>query len=271
MAIVTVLGTGRMGAPIARRLLAAGHRVTVWNRTASRAAPLVEAGARPAECPQAAVRNAEVVITMLTDAAAVDAVLFAAGGAAGALEPGTCLVDMSTIGPAAVRDLARRLPPGVMLVDAPVKGSVGSAEEGTLTVLVGGEDSAVDRVTPILQVLGAVRRCGGPGSGAALKVVLNTALLTAMAAFADTLAVAEALGVDHGTALEAVRVSPLGGALDRATATGASFPIALAGKDLDLALSHSDGATARVVRAAAQVLRAAPDQSADIAALMGRN
>ncbi|MGY0233937.1 NAD(P)-dependent oxidoreductase [Longispora urticae] len=268
MTVIAVLGTGHMGAPIARRLLAAGHQVTVWNRTAARTADLVALGARPAATPAGAVRDAELVITMLTDAAAVDAVLFGAEGAVGALPAGTPLVDMSTIGPDAVRDLARRLPAGIDLVDAPVGGSVGATEAGELRVLVGGPDAAVDRVSPVLGVLGTVRRCGPTGSGAALKLVLNTALVTGLAALADTLAVAGAVGVDRDAALEVLAASPLGAAIARGTAGGASFAVALAAKDIDLALDALGATPAPVARAAAATLHAAPDPSADLATLV---
>jgi 3-hydroxyisobutyrate dehydrogenase-like beta-hydroxyacid dehydrogenase len=122
MTSIAVLGTGHMGAPIARRLLATGHRVTVWNRTSSRASEVP--GAEVAASPAHAAREVEVAIVMVTDAAAVDAVLFGPGGAAAALRPGASVVQMSTIAPAEVRDVARRLPDGVDLVDAPVAGSV---------------------------------------------------------------------------------------------------------------------------------------------------
>jgi 3-hydroxyisobutyrate dehydrogenase len=210
-----------------------------------------------------------VVIVMVTDAAAVDAVLFGPGGAAAALRPGACVVQMSTIAPGEVRGLARRLPEGVDLLDAPVAGSVAAAEAGGLTLLVGGDDAATRRAAPVLEVLGTVRRCGGVGSGAALKLVFNTALVTGVAALADTLAVAEAVGVGRAAALDALRPSALGGAVTRATATGASFSLALAGKDIDLALGELGATPAPVARAAAQALRALPDQAADISALIG--
>lgn len=262
---IAVLGAGHMGAPIARRLRSAGHDVAAWNRTAARTVPLAGAGVRVAPTPVAAATGAEIVITMLTDAAAVHHVTSAA---APGLRPGTCLVEMSTIGPAAVHDLARRLPAGVDLVDAPVAGSVTAAATGTLTLLAGGEPTAVDRVSPALAALGTVRRCGGPGSGAALKLVLNTALLTAVTALADTVAVAGAVGVDRETALAALRAGPLGGAVGRAAATGASFAIALARKDLDLALGAVDGAAVPVARGAAHLLHAAPEPDADISQLV---
>ena len=253
MAKIAVLGTGRMGAAIARRLLDTGHHVTVWNRTAGKTAPLVAAGARAAPTP--AVPGAEVVITMLTDAAAVRDVV-----AAAALRPGSVLVEMSTIGPVAVREL--RVPDGVGLVDAPVLGSVAAAESGRLTVLAGGE---VDRALPILESLGTVRRCGGLGGGAALKLVANTALVTGLAALADTVAVARAAGVDVDIALSVVANGALGGAVTRAAATRAAFPIALAAKDLKLVLGL---ASPPVVRAAAAILREAPDQAADLGTII---
>jgi 3-hydroxyisobutyrate dehydrogenase len=257
-----------MGAPIARRLLAAGHVVTVWNRTSSRTDPVAEAGAHASASPAEAVVDAEVVITMLTDAAAIDAVLFGPGGAAPVLRAGTCVVQMSTIGPDEVRDLAQRLPDGVDLVDAPVGGSVAAAEAGTLLVLAGGENAALNRAAPILEVLGTLRRCGDAGDGAALKLVLNTALVTAMAALADTVAVADAVKVDRQTALNALTTGPLGGAVKRATATGASFSFALAGKDLDLALRELDHTPAPIAHAAGQAIAAMPDQTADIATIV---
>ncbi|WP_412540251.1 NAD(P)-dependent oxidoreductase [Longispora sp. K20-0274] len=295
MTVIALLGTGHMGAPIARRLLAAGHQLTVWNRTPARAAPLTALGAGSAGTPAEAVAGAEIVITMLTDAAAVESVLFGPAGPGGAPETGggaevggggrvggatipagavpamaagTIVVDMSTIGPDAVRDLARRLPPGIDLVDAPVGGSVDAAEAGTLRVFAGGPAPTVDRVAPVLAALGTVRRCGPTGSGAALKLVLNTSLVTGLAALADTLAVAAAVGIDRETALEVLAASPLSGAIARGTNTGASFAIALAAKDIDLAIATLGGTPAPVARAAAATLRAAPDQSADLATLV---
>ncbi len=257
-----------MGAPIARRLLNTDHQVTVWNRTPSRAEPLVAAGAVLAASPAAAVAGADVVITMLTDATAVETVLFGPDGAAPALPARAVVVEMSTVGPAAVARLSRRL--SADLVDAPVGGSVAAAEAGELIVLAGGERSTVDRVIGVLKSLGTVRRCGGPGTGAAFKLVLNTALVTSLAALTDTLAVADAVGVDRATALDALAAGPLGGAVRRATSTGSAFPVALASKDLNLALSTLAGRDAPVIAAAAGLMHAASDQTADIATILAR-
>ncbi|KKK07591.1 NAD(P)-dependent oxidoreductase [Micromonospora sp. HK10] len=264
---LALLGTGTMGTAIGRRLLAVGHRPTVWNRTAARTAPLVAAGARAAATPAEAVRDADVVITMLTDATAVRDVLRSAGPA---LRPGAHVIEMSTVGPAALPELAALLPPGVHLVDAPVAGSAPAAEAGRLTVLAGGDEAALDRVAPVLARLGTVRRCGGPGRGAARKLVLNTALVTAVAAVADALAVAEAVGLDRRTALDALAGGPLGAAVDRATSTDAAFAVSLAAKDARLALAALDGAPAPLLRAAATVLATAPHPDLDLATLTRR-
>ncbi|WBB68110.1 NAD(P)-dependent oxidoreductase [Micromonospora sp. WMMD812] len=267
MTEIAVLGTGRMGTPIAHRLLAAGHPVTVWNRTAARAEPLRRAGARVAATPAEAVRGVHLAVTMLTDPAAVDTVLFGSDGAAAALPPGACLVEMSTIGPDAVRALARRLPDDVHLVDAPVGGSVDAAAAGRLRILAGGPAAAVERVGPVLAALGTVRHLGPTGAGAAAKLVLNTALLVGVAGVADALSVARAAGVGREAALDLLREGPLGAAVARATAVDADFPIALAGKDLGLVLGDLAGTAVPLVRAAQAALAAAPDPAADIATL----
>jgi 3-hydroxyisobutyrate dehydrogenase-like beta-hydroxyacid dehydrogenase len=268
MTAIAVLGTGHMGTPIARRLLATGHRVRVWNRTKARAAPLAAAGADIAMSPGEAVRDADVVITMLTDGDAVQTVLFGPGGAAADLAGTACVIQMSTIGSAGIQDVARRLPDGVELVDAPVAGSVSAAGTGRLVVLVGGTDAAADRAAPILQTLGTVRRCGGLGAATAVKLVLNTALVTAVAALADTLAVADAVGVAREVALDALAAGALGGAVTRVTDGGSSFAIALAAKDLDLARRELAGFRAAVADAAAELLHCATDPTADISALI---
>ncbi|MGC4865266.1 NAD(P)-dependent oxidoreductase [Micromonospora sp. DT53] len=263
---IALLGTGTMGTAIGRRLLTSGHRLTVWNRTSARAAPLVDAGARAAGSPAEAVRDADVVITMLTDAVAVRQTVVDSGAAL-ALRPGTPVIEMSTIGPGGVAELATLLPAGVPLVDAPVAGSAEAAETGRLVVLAGGEEAVVERVAPLLGTLGTVRRCGGSGRGAALKLVLNTALVTAVTAVADALAVADAVGVDRRTALDALATGPLGGAVARATTTDAAFAATLAAKDARLALDVLGDAPAPLLRAAASALAAARHPEGDIARL----
>jgi 3-hydroxyisobutyrate dehydrogenase len=202
------------------------------------------------------VAGAEVVVTMLADPPAVDAVLFGPDGAAAALAPTAVLVDMSTIGPDAVGRVAARLPAGVELVDAPVAGSTGAAAEGTLRIFAGGPAAALARVRPVLDRLGTVTECGASGTGAALKLVLNTALVTALASLSEVLAVAEAVGVPRDTALETLRSGPLGIAVNRATNHNGHFSVSLAAKDLDLALAAA-GRSLPVAAAAGGRLREA--------------
>jgi 3-hydroxyisobutyrate dehydrogenase-like beta-hydroxyacid dehydrogenase len=243
---VAVLGTGRMGSAMARRLSAAGYRVTVWNRHADKAR--IE-GTRLAGRPAEAVAGADLVIVMLADADAVRETV-----AAAAMRDGT-LVQMSTIGPEATRAIAAGLPGDVDFVDAPVGGSVDAAASGTLTILASGAPEVLSRVEPVLRHLGTVKRVE---NGSAAKLVVNTAMLTALGALHDTLAVAEALGVDR----DLLASGPLGGALARADSATADFPVALAAKDLRLT-----GAETPLVVAALNLLDAVPDQAADVSAM----
>ncbi|MFC7218614.1 NAD(P)-binding domain-containing protein [Streptomyces polyrhachis] len=262
MTEIAFLGLGSMGLPMARRLLDAGHPLTVWNRTASRAEPLAAAGARVARTPAEAVAGAAVVVTMLADPAAVTAVLL---DAAPALRPGAMVVEMSTIGPDAVHALAARLPAGTALVDAPVMGSTPRARAGELTILAGG--GAVARVEPVLAALGTVVRCGPLGSGAALKLVNNTAVITALAAVAESLALAASLGVDREAAERSLAAGPLAGVMARAADTESRFALGLASKDLRLAHDAAGGlplaaAAGERLRATAEAEGAAADLSA---------
>jgi 3-hydroxyisobutyrate dehydrogenase len=266
MKIIAVLGTGHMGTPIARRLLSGGHRVTVWNRTPARCQPLAADGATLAASPAAAVDRADVVIVMLTDAQAVETVLFGPGGAAAALRPGAVVLQMSTIGPDEVRAIADRLPAGVLFLDGPVGGSVNAAESGTLTIFAGGSADAVQSAAPVLDQLGSVRHCGPIGAGAAVKLVANTALVTAVAGLHDALAVAASLGIDRQTALDVLGRGPLASAVQRVGAPGAWFAVELAAKDARLALRHSTSSPA--LEAALDLMQAAPDQEADLSCLV---
>jgi 3-hydroxyisobutyrate dehydrogenase-like beta-hydroxyacid dehydrogenase len=237
MPALAFLGLGHMGTPMAHRLVAAGQDVLVWNRTRSRTAPLAAAGARVAESPADAASGAEVVLTMLSDPAAVESVLFGQSGAVPAMRPGACLVEMSTIGPDAVRTIAARLPAGVVLVDAPVGGGVGQAEAGQLRMFAGGAPEDVARVEPVLSCLGTVVRCGAVGSGAAIKLVNNTALIAGMALLGEIVGLADSLGLPRDLVLDVLGAGPLGGALQRALAGGGRFTVDLAAKDLDLAMA----------------------------------
>jgi len=179
---VAILGTGKMGGAMARRLKAAGHELALWNRTRSRAEALGvgTVAATPAE----AASRAEVVISILTDANAVRAAYLGADGAAGVAQ-GKVFVEMSTAGP----DIARELAPlidraGGLFVEAPVLGSTGAVESGQLIIFTAGSDAAIERARPVLKDLGEVRPVGDVGSAASLKLVANSMLagVTALAA-----------------------------------------------------------------------------------------
>jgi 3-hydroxyisobutyrate dehydrogenase-like beta-hydroxyacid dehydrogenase len=263
------LGLGHMGAPMARRLLDRGHQLTVWNRSPQRATPLADVGAQVARSPAVAAADADIVITMLSDADALDGVLFGDNGVINGLRPGGILVQMSTIGPRALREIAGKLPAGTELVDAPVVGSTPAAISGSLTVLTGGSAVALDQVEPILSALGTIRRCGELGSASSMKLVVNTGMVAAVAAVADAVALADAVGVSREAALAMMKEGPLGGAVNRVT-TPAHFSVALAAKDLRLAMAAA-GVALPVANAAANRLNdamAAGRADDDIAALI---
>lgn len=230
---IAFLGLGRMGLPMARRLLDAGYPLTVWNRTASRADALVAAGARAAVDPADAVRDADVVVTMLADPAAVRDV---AGAFIPALKPGAHVVEMSSIGPEAVAELAAKLPAGA-LTDAPVMGSVDRAATGELLIFAGGDTTPV---ADVLAVLGNVTPCGPVGSGAALKLVMINAVIGSVALIGEALALADALALPEGVAERALAAGPLAFAYGRATDTVSDFAVRLAAKDVRLATAAAE-------------------------------
>jgi 3-hydroxyisobutyrate dehydrogenase len=255
---VAVLGLGAMGRAIATRLLGAGHDVTVWNRTPGRDEELVAAGARRAGTPADAVRDAEVVITMVTDGRALEEVLFGSDGAASAISPEATLIDMSTVGPTSIASVAERLAP-VPMLDAPVLGSVPSVESGTLVIFVGGDRDVFDRHADLLSLLGTPRYLGGSGSGAMLKLVNNAAGTAALVAVGELLALTDRAGIDPGVALDSLASGPLASLIERwrPRLTGEDhasyFRLALARKDLELALDEAErhGIELTVARAAA--------------------
>lgn len=205
---VTVLGTGIMGAGMARNLVRAGFDVTVWNRTADRARPLADDGATVAEDPAAAVDGADVVLTMLFDADAVSEVMTAA---APGLRPDTLWVQSSTVGLAAtdrLAELAERH--GVAFLDAPVLGTRQPAEQGTLTVLAAGPQGLRERATPVLDAIGARTLWVGerPGDGHRLKLTANAWVLSITTATAQSIALAEQLGLDPQQFLDVIAGSP---------------------------------------------------------------
>jgi 3-hydroxyisobutyrate dehydrogenase-like beta-hydroxyacid dehydrogenase len=240
MAKIGFLGLGEMGTPMAGRLLHAGHDVVVWNRSAERTAPLAKEGVAVAPSPAAAAAGADFVITMLATPEALEQVLFGNAGLAPALSPGQLLIDMSTVGPDEVRSAAARLPKGAALVDAPVRGSVPQATSGRLDIFVGATDQNYERVRPILEALGSVRHTGGPGSGAAMKLVANLALGAAIVTLGEALSFGESLELQRDILLDVLADSPIGPIVKAKRANvesgqfAPSFKLRHAAKDLRL-------------------------------------
>ncbi|MDT8331680.1 NAD(P)-dependent oxidoreductase [Roseomonas gilardii] len=198
------LGLGLMGAPMARRVLAAGHDVTVWNRSPDKAAPFAEAGAHVAASAAEAVREAEAVILMLENGPVVERVLF--GGVAEAVPPGAVVADMSSIKPAEAQDHAARLAErGVHHVDAPVSGGTTAAEAGTLAIMAGGEAEPFARVEPALRAMGRPVLIGPHGAGQLAKLANQVIVGVTIGAVAEALMLAARGGADPAKVREALR------------------------------------------------------------------
>ncbi len=202
---IAFLGTGLMGAPMTRRLLAAGFAVTVWNRDASKAEPLAAAGAQLANSPAAAVKDADVVFTMLSDGPAVEDVLFVKG-AADALKKGAVVIDTSSIAPPMARDHAIRLAQlGIAHVDAPVSGGVVGAEAGTLAIMAGGDADIVEDLAEVFAPLGRVTHVGPSGAGQICKLANQQIVAITIGAVAEAMMLVEAGGASREKFREAIR------------------------------------------------------------------
>lgn len=257
---VAVLGTGIMGAPIARNLHDAGFDITVWNRTRAKAEGL---GATVADDPAAVVRDADVVVTMLSD---VDAVLgtMRDGGALDALSDDAIWLQMSTIGldgnETAARAAAER---GIAYVDAPVLGSKQPAEAGELVVLASGPKDALDALEPLFDVIGKkTLRLGDAGEGSRLKLVVNAWIVSMVESLAETIGFAQKIGIDPETFLATIDGAPMGAPYAQVKGKTMierqfppSFPLKLALKDAELVLEAAEGLDLPVAKAAAAQFR----------------
>lgn len=242
---IAVLGTGRMGAPIARNLLSAGFVVSVWNRTAERAAPLAADGARQASSPAEAAEGADLTLTMLADGDAVNDAMTGPEGALASLQPGSVWIQMATIGDEWTERLgALATENDIQFVDAPVSGSDGPAQEGQLIVLASGPEGTRAQLEPIFDAIGRKTLWLGPaGNGTRLKLVLNDWLASLTEGVAETIALTEALGLDPQLFIDAIDDGPLGSPYAVAKARAAlggelapGFALRLAFKDVGLAL-----------------------------------
>ncbi|MEA2268052.1 MAG: 3-hydroxyisobutyrate dehydrogenase [Solirubrobacteraceae bacterium] len=265
---VAVLGTGIMGAPMARNIARAGLAVRAWNRTPERALALERDGATVAATVTEAVTGADVVITMLADA---DATLAVAAKALEAMGAGAIWVQAGTIGVEAVERCAQMAQRhGVAMVDAPVLGTREPAEDGALVVLAAGPAEAVDRCSEVFTALAqrTVRAGGTPGDGTRLKLVVNTWVLALLQGTAETVALAKGLGVGLDRVLEAIDGGPLDTSYFRTKSAmmeqddyPPSFTLRLAAKDAALIreAAERNGRDLPMVAAIAERLAAGVD------------
>lgn len=242
---VGFIGLGIMGQPMALNLAKAGFKLTVFNRTRSKAEPLARAGARVAASPAEAARDADVVYTIVSDTPAMEEVVLGKDGVLETIRAGAVLIDSSTISPAASRRFACHLAgKGARMLDAPVTGSKHGAEKGELTFMIGGEREVLEQVMPVLTVLGKKHiYCGQNGLGLAAKLAQNAIQATMLEVFCEGFVLATKAGVQPQTMMEIIQSS-----LARAALTDFKapfifkgdftpyFPLKLMHKDLTLAM-----------------------------------
>ena len=201
------IGTGLMGRPMTERLLAAGYRVTVWNRTAAKLAPLIERGAVAAESAAAVTRAADIIFDCVTDTAAQEVVVFGPGGIAEGATAEKLFVDFSSIRPNATRAMAARLreETGMGWIDAPVSGGVGGAQAGTLAIMCGGAEADIERVRPVIMNLcQRFTRMGESGAGQTTKLCNQVITGCTMAVVTEAVNLARRSGVDAAMLTEAL-------------------------------------------------------------------
>jgi 3-hydroxyisobutyrate dehydrogenase-like beta-hydroxyacid dehydrogenase len=265
------IGLGMMGTPLVLNLRNAGYEVVVWNRSPDKAAAALDAGAVKAESIGDLARQSDVVMTMVTDAVASEAVICGEGGVLDHARPGTILIDMGSIAPEMSRSIAARAEArGVAMLDAPVTGNPRVAAAGKLGIMVGGAAETLEQVRPLLEAVSAVIVHAGPsGAGSTLKLVNNLILGVAIEAVAEALVLARKAGIDPDCVRQ---ITSVGGA--RTGAMETRGPRMITGdfaphfsadnmhKDLSTALRLADslGAATPVAGAALEVLRAARAQ-----------
>ncbi|HVR78271.1 MAG TPA: NAD(P)-dependent oxidoreductase [Acidimicrobiia bacterium] len=200
------IGLGDMGRGIVPRLLAAGHHVTGWNRTAAKAESLIELGMVWADTPRDVAGKTEIVFSIVTDAAAVRSVALGDDGVIAGLDAGSVYLDMSTIDPEASRDISSRFAAaGLTMLDAPISGSPITLEQGTASTMVGGDRAAFERVEPVLHDIGSkVSYIGDRGAAVQMKIAINLTLIVEMVAFCESVALAEKGGVAREVAVDAM-------------------------------------------------------------------
>jgi 3-hydroxyisobutyrate dehydrogenase-like beta-hydroxyacid dehydrogenase len=249
MARLAFVGLGAMGSRLARRLLAAGHQVSGWNRTTAKARELVTAGLTLAKSPREAAEGAEAVFTMVTDDAALRAVALGPDGVIAGLGSGAVLVEMSTVSPTVVRELEGPVTArGATLLDVPVSGSTITVEQGEASFMAGGDTAALERVRPWLLAMGtAVTHVGPLGLAKTMKVASNLGLAVQMLAFSEAVLLAEKAGIPRASAVEALLKSVIASPMVKYRGPfvlgqmppAAWFKVAMIQKDLQLALDQA--------------------------------
>jgi 3-hydroxyisobutyrate dehydrogenase len=248
---VAVIGAGIMGSAMTRNLVAAGMNTRVWDRSAAATGPLGDAGAAVAASARDAVRDADVVITMLPTADVVESVIFD-DGVADAFADGCVWAQMGTIGVEATlrfRDRLAEQRPGVMFVDAPVSGSKGPAEQGQLLILASGPAAAASSADPVFGILG--RRTvwlGQVGQGSLMKLIVNAYMSVLIEGVAEAMELADRLGIGHQQLAQVIEGGPLDAPIAEAKLHkmdsgdyAAEFPLEWALKDVDLAIGAAGG------------------------------
>jgi 3-hydroxyisobutyrate dehydrogenase len=278
---VAVIGLGTMGAPMARHLLAAGHEVTVHNRTRAREEPFEALGAKRADSPGAAAAGAEAVLTCVSDTPDLEDVVMGPQGVASGLAAGGVVVDCSTVSPSATADMAARLHErGIGLVDAPVSGGSEGAERGTLTIFCGGADADFETARPVLEAFSSrITHLGPSGSGQVAKAVNQVMIAGTYASVGEGIALAEAAGLRLPELVEALSAGAAASwVLQNRAANMISdsyplgFKVALHRKDLGIALDEAGRAgvpmeVAKLVAAQEQTLMADGHGDEDVSAL----
>jgi 3-hydroxyisobutyrate dehydrogenase len=280
---VAVVGTGRMGAAMARRVAEAGHELALYNRTPETAAALAdELGATAVASAREAAERADVVITSLADDAAVAATYAGDDGVLAGLVPGAVACESSTVDPSVPRSIsAAARTRGAWLIDTPVSGSAKLVETGQLTVLAGGDASALDRARPVLDSFAStIFHLGDVGSGAVMKLVVNSVIHALNAAVSEALVLAEKAGLDRATTYDVLEASAVGAPFVKykrpdfvePESAPVAFTLDLVAKDLDLIaqlaeavavpMPQADATRALVARAIADSGLGAADMAA---------
>ena len=200
------VGLGAMGALIVPRLMAAGHKVTGWNRSRDKAEPLIAAGMAFAATPRAVAEASEIVFSIVTDSAAVKAVALGPDGIVSGLRKGGIYIDMSTIEPDASRAVAAEFAKaGSIMLDGPLSGSPVTVKAGQASVMIGGDEAAFERAKPVLLAIGPkVTRIGGNGLACQMKIAVNLLLMVEVICFGEAVALAEKGGVSREAAVDAI-------------------------------------------------------------------